>query len=167
MLYYWTKSSYFILILCIIMCVYMVCVCVLMCTRIILVCVCGSRIGICVQKQMFSQGVCGALSSVWKRMHAVLTVIGACVKANPCWGPLCGLLSCIPTFLPVDWNPGRCTADIETCLLWLKGKQGDRLHSKTLILPKHTLVFGSPYITSVHVYIDRIGVWLLIPWVKS
>lgn len=46
-------------------------------------CVCGSRNGIGVQKQMFSQGVCGTLSSVWNGIHAVLTVIGACVKAKP------------------------------------------------------------------------------------
>lgn len=93
--------------------------------------ICGSRIGICVRKQMFSQGVSGVLSSVWKRMHTVLTVIGACVKPNPCPGPLCSLLSCIPTFFPVDWNPGRCTADYETCLRWQKGIQQDRLHSHT------------------------------------
>lgn len=56
--------------------------CVCACTRVYQsTCVCGSRNGIGVQ--MFSQGVCGTLSSVWNRIHAVLTVIGACVKAKP------------------------------------------------------------------------------------
>lgn len=78
-------------------------------------CGCGTRIGDPVYGgRCFLRG-CVVCSTVFGRMHAVLTVIGACVKANPCWGPWCCLLFCIPTFFPVDWNPGRCTTDTETC----------------------------------------------------
>lgn len=86
------KSCYFIFILWIIICVYKVCVYVLMCTRIICV-----DLGSVKRSRCFLRG-CMEHSSVWKSC----AYCNWCIEASASWGILCSLLSCIPTFFPVD-----------------------------------------------------------------
>lgn len=121
--------------------------------------------GICVWKQMFSQGcVCGTLSCVWKRMHTLPSVIGARVKAGLREGPSCAWLSWIPSFFPSRLEYSSWQHVHRNLPSVTEGRTGRWItlrHKASAPFELRSIYAGHP------VHVDRIHIWPPSLWVRA